>query len=530
MKKRMLALILALVLLLSLTACNGNYMKKEGGVKTYTFISSYVEDEITLPGDFDYNTMDPREIYDSITYTEEMFYGSYRLAGDYDKWAKEAEKAAKDMDTFEMPNWPYADYSYNYAVIPMGFEAGPTQFYASERFPDIEVANVSFFRAGSDYLTSYYCAYEVEGNTITFIPLANYEHIYEKDADGNSIFVDTIYELSDMELSYEFRFDGIHLTLSNGSESITLTCKDFADTYDDYRSIGGYLRAGSDKLDGMDRFSGTQVDGMTDILFLDQASFYLVEGEYNVYEAAKLYEDGRITLYWESYDEHYDLVDTHLHHMVFIGTDPMILTDGENFYYYTESYSGYNSAQLGDSLSEADKEAFGELSEDAQEAIVDKKEELLDNMDTSYAESGLNVNVDKTTGEINMDATVLFDVDQSTISEEGKAFLREFVKVYANVALSSDYDGFLSKIVVEGHTDPTGNYDYNLSLSQARAEAVMNFCLSAESGLSEAEIQTLASLLEAVGYSSDKPVLDENGDVDNDASRRVSFRFIISIK
>lgn len=528
MKKRVLALILALVLVLSLTACNGNYMKKEGDTKVYTFIGSYSEDELTIPSDFDNNPLDPRDIYDSITYTEEMFYGSYRLSGDYDIWKSRAREATKDMDTFEMPSSYDSDYTYTYAALPVGFDAGPTKFYSADRF-DIEVANVTFYKADTSHLAEHYCAYEVEGDTITFIPLANYEHIYEKDAEGNSIFVETIYELSDVKLSYEFRFDGVRLTLSSGSDSITLTSKDFADTYDDYRYIGGYLRTGSDKLDGMDYFSGTQADSMTDILFLDHASFYLVEGECSVYEAAKLYEDGRITLYWESRESYDSPVETHLHHLVFIGTDPMVLTDGENFYYYTEDYSGYHSAQLGDSLSDADKEAFGEMSEDQQQAIVDKKDELLDNMDTSYNESGLNVNVDKTTGEVNMDATVLFDVDQSTISEEGKAFLREFVKVYADVALSSDYDGFLSKIVVEGHTDPTGSYDYNLSLSQARAEAVMNFCLSEESGLSAAEIQTLASLLEAVGYSSDKPVLDENGNVDNNASRRVSFRFIISI-
>ena len=84
-------------------------------------------------------------------------------------------------------------------------------------------------------------------------------------------------------------------------------------------------------------------------------------------------------------------------------------------------------------------------------------------------------------------------------------------------------------IIVEGHTDPVGDYNYNQGLSLRRAENVMAFCQSAESGLDAAQLELLSGILEAVGYSCDRPVYDENGQVDNDASRRVSFRFVINI-
>ena len=82
----------------------------------------------------------------------------------------------------------------------------------------------------------------------------------------------------------------------------------------------------------------------------------------------------------------------------------------------------------------------------------------------------------------------------------------------------------------EGHTDTSGSYDYNLELSQKRADAVLNFCLSDEAGLDAAYVQALSQLLTAKGYSYDYPVYDENGEVDMDASRRVSFRFVVNVE
>lgn len=49
-----------------------------------------------------------------------------------------------------------------------------------------------------------------------------------------------------------------------------------------------------------------------------------------------------------------------------------------------------------------------------------------------------------------------------------------------------------------------------------------------ECQLDPAHVQVLQSMMEAVGYAYDRPVYDENGQVDMDASRRVSFRFIIN--
>ena len=107
---------------------------------------------------------------------------------------------------------------------------------------------------------------------------------------------------------------------------------------------------------------------------------------------------------------------------------------------------------------------------------------------------------------------------------------RQFLGIYASVVFSDEYDGFVSKILIEGHTDDTGSYEYNLDLSQKRADAVLAFSSSADSGLSAGELASFAAIARAEGRSYDVPVLGADGTIDRDASRRVSFRFSISVK
>ena len=127
-----------------------------------------------------------------------------------------------------------------------------------------------------------------------------------------------------------------------------------------------------------------------------------------------------------------------------------------------------------------------------------------------------------------MDNTVLFAVDSYELSEEGKVLLDQFLSVYASVILKEEYSGFLSEILIEGHTDTSGQYEYNLELSQKRADAVMEYCKTTTAVDAEV-IQQLSGLFRAVGYSWDRPIYDAEGNVDADASRRVAFRFMIQL-
>ena len=160
--------------------------------------------------------------------------------------------------------------------------------------------------------------------------------------------------------------------------------------------------------------------------------------------------------------------------------------------------------------------------------VAKKKANLLDELIAAFDAEGIKVTINKETGEMLLDSSVLFGGDSAVLTDEGKTFLNKFIKVYTTVAFSDKYSGFISKTMIEGHTAPISGstYEGSLPLSQERADNVKNYCLSAETGVNVSDI---ANTLEAVGYSNSQPVYGADGNVDLDASRRVSFRFLVNI-
>lgn len=160
--------------------------------------------------------------------------------------------------------------------------------------------------------------------------------------------------------------------------------------------------------------------------------------------------------------------------------------------------------------------------------VTAKKETLFDDLAAVFEKEGIKATVNKETGEISLDSSVLFGGDSAELTADGKNFLNKFIKAYTTIISSKEYKGFISKTMVEGHTAPVEGSTYagDLPLSQERAANVKNYCLSAETGV---DISTIADTLEDVGYSNSKPVCDADGNVDLAASRRVSFRFIVNV-
>lgn len=162
------------------------------------------------------------------------------------------------------------------------------------------------------------------------------------------------------------------------------------------------------------------------------------------------------------------------------------------------------------------------------EDVLNKKDNLFEDLAAAFAAEGIEVTVDKETGEIALDASVLFGGDSAELKKEGKAFLNKFVKAYTTVAFSDKYEGFISKIMVEGHTAPVkgSTYASGLKLSEERASNVKDYCLSKDTGI---DVSKFSQILEAVGYSNSKPVYNADGEVNMSACRRVSFRFIVNV-
>ena len=141
--------------------------------------------------------------------------------------------------------------------------------------------------------------------------------------------------------------------------------------------------------------------------------------------------------------------------------------------------------------------------------------------------ASLLADLSSTTGEIMIDSAILFGYNEDSVSDLGKAMLDRFLLVYTSFIFSEKYEGFISEILVEGHTDTSGDYNYNLNLSQRRADNVSSYC-TGSSAISDDARTALGQLLTPVGRSYDLPVYDANGNVDMDAARRVSFRFLIN--
>ena len=156
--------------------------------------------------------------------------------------------------------------------------------------------------------------------------------------------------------------------------------------------------------------------------------------------------------------------------------------------------------------------------------LIGVRTDLIRALSEEFIDSDMQVRIDPQTGAITFDASVLFDTGEFVIKESGERFLREFVPKYFRVVLNKDFSEYVAEIIIEGHTDTLGTYAFNLQLSQQRAYAVAEYCLT-EADLSEFDQNMIYSILTANGRSYSDPILDAHSNVDMDASRRVEFKF-----
>ncbi len=182
-----------------------------------------------------------------------------------------------------------------------------------------------------------------------------------------------------------------------------------------------------------------------------------------------------------------------------------------------------NQKKLQEELEEQKK--LLEIQQEQLEKMIGLKERIIKGLASDFEKTDLTVAVDANTGSIAFDSSILFKSDSYDLTDSGKEFLSEFVPVYFDAILSSEYSDYISEIIIEGHTDIQGNYMYNLELSQKRALSVSQYCLEKIAADNRFDIEKIRKIVTANGRSWSNPVYNEDYSINMDASRRVEFKF-----
>ncbi|WP_437507377.1 OmpA family protein [Sorangium sp. So ce1099] len=126
------------------------------------------------------------------------------------------------------------------------------------------------------------------------------------------------------------------------------------------------------------------------------------------------------------------------------------------------------------------------------------------------AKNGCPVAVRVTEQEIVILQQVQFDTGKATIKKESDDLLDEVAGVLKE-------HPEITKIEVQGHTDPRGGRAYNVRLSQARSESVTK-------ALVKRGVE--AERLTSKGYGPDVPIADNDTDEGRQKNRRVQFKIL----
>lgn len=457
------------------------------------------------------DTINPSDIYNSIEYTEKMLHGAYSINSEDDL------KTVREDIPFEEVE--FKDSTANISILPTAVYFGSENICSSEtgykygeyeNIIDSEVAVIKFATEDKEGQTP--CIYEIDGNSITF------KQIEQTSGEGETF----AYEFTGIEFKYDFEISGPYITFTKDGSSLKLKAFCLTEYTDSSLSLSGYSLIDSPLIDELDYFASAD------------AWNYAVKRDGNYYDtsAYKLTDDGKITVYLADKDVNGETVEFIGQYAYIIQSSSdgfltdfsIVLLDGEKEYYYTDSITEREARVL-----EEDGTDVAALEEEKIKEIAEKKSDLFDDLYKEFETQGINTTINRSTGEIAMDASVLFGGDSAVITDEGKALLNKFLAVYTSIIYNEKYSGFISKTMVEGHTAPLSGstYESGLPLSVERADNVKAYCLSAESGV---DVSKLSSTLEAVGLSNSKPIYDANGEIDLAACRRVSFRFIVNVE
>jgi len=130
------------------------------------------------------------------------------------------------------------------------------------------------------------------------------------------------------------------------------------------------------------------------------------------------------------------------------------------------------------------------------------------------------VSIDVQTGAITISDGILFGFNETTLTDQGKEFLKGFVPEYTDILLGNERAReHVAQIIVEGHADNVGSYEVNLEKSLGRAYTVSTYIFNHNEFPDFPDREALKVILTANGRSNMDP--KETAEL----SRRVEFKF-----
>jgi len=149
--------------------------------------------------------------------------------------------------------------------------------------------------------------------------------------------------------------------------------------------------------------------------------------------------------------------------------------------------------------------------------ITEIKKEIIAELDQAFLN---DIYYEKKDGSLDFGKLNLFPAGEALYDEEAIVSLKTAFEKY--VTILAKYKEYIKSITIEGHTDSSGTYEYNLKLSQKRAATIMKY-LFAQNVIKSYQLR---SLLHAEGLGS-KEMIKINGIEDKEASRRIKIKFKI---
>jgi chemotaxis protein MotB len=122
-------------------------------------------------------------------------------------------------------------------------------------------------------------------------------------------------------------------------------------------------------------------------------------------------------------------------------------------------------------------------------------------------------------GAIVLDEGVLFDFGSSAIKPAAKPTLDRLVEVFKSFLADDENAKYVDSIIISGHTDSIGTAAENRKLSTDRANAVLNYLLTADKG----SLDKYAQYFCAAGYGATRPVASNDTDEGRAQNRRIEI-------